>query len=516
MPFNPDQYLSEKTQPSQPPSAGFDPDSYLAEKEGPGLLSKAAGYGGMALRGAATATDYATGAAPRAALGAMQKGQSPFAAFVSQYFKPPSSAPTGEDLAHGYGVSDKPLVEMSPEMMDQFKKQDDNIYLGDTAGALAAMGREASQIPRAKAVGAIIEGGANLLNIVPALGLAGKAATAASEIPLIEKIAVPLSRGAEAMSKAPAKGATWAINKATDIPKKAIEVYASRGPEVNQLLQSTGEQLPLAADAMKEKVLDSIAQTKKGLSTAITQDLANNPAKVDVNPIIKKLQEAKSKINIHYNPGDAAQIDEMIAAINNTAPDGVMGLNDLYETKNFLQTRSQGAFVKNGELFTSGDKAQKAAMDARKLAADSLHTASPEIAHADSVYSDLHDLDNKMSASLLGTGKSENYFAAAGGGKGNVQQAQLGEIGKITGTDPVKDAEILYSAQQMQKHKGVRTTAVKLGLDAARNASNLSSGIPSGSPSATENILQLLGGNRTLAPAYSGGNAVDRRLSKQK
>lgn len=489
--FDPNQPF-QKVQDSKPAFDETKPfQSGNSSENGSGIMS--------ALHGIGRAADYAFGAAPRASIGAIENGDNPISAFIQQYGKPPETAPTGKQLAAGVGIPDK---EYNLGEALKFDPNNPHFYeIGGQTDPEKTGGYQDVKVNPAAAAGVPIEMGANLLNVVPGLGaLAEGEGTAA--------------KTAEMVSELPGYAATKAASTVTGLPKKAIEVYAKRGPEVNAILDSTGGELPVAADQMKQKVLDSIAATKKGLNGAITQDLANNPSVVPAQPIIDKLQAAKAKLNPHYNPSDIAQIDDMINGIQSTAQNGTLNMQDLFDTKKFLQTRGQNAYVNNGQLFSTGAEAQKAAKQAGGVARDLLHSSSPEIAHSDSVFEHLHDLDDKMSASLLGQGKPENVFASAGGGTGNIHQVNLRKVGELTGTNPVSDAELLYAAKNM-KDPDTRATLLKMALDAKRNTYDA---IPTGTSTSIDNLLQLIGGNSSpLYPAYAGGNdAMSRRISSKK
>lgn len=487
-----------------------------AEPTGPSFGQKVAAGAKAVARG----LDYATGAPVRAGIGALQHGESPIMAFIKQYGKAPETAPTGEQIATDAGVPnvDKTYrsAEPAPNDPDFYRFNNDPTfreqYLKDGKGSDYTFNP-------AKMAGTGVEMGANLLNVVPGMGLAQKAAArtaeAVSDVSPILKTAAQKATGIlDAVAEAPGKVGTKVASEVTGVPKKAIGVYAERGDEVKDLLTKTGGELPVAADEMKGKVLESIAQTKKGLNDQITQALSQNPTRVPTQPIIEKLEAAKAKLNPHYNPSDIAQIDEMIDAVKNTAaPDGSMSLQDLFDTKKFLQTRGQGAYVKEGQLFSSGAEAQKAAKGAGGVARETLHGADKSIEHADAVFEHLHDLDDKMSASLLGQGKPETVFASAGGGKGNIYQVQLKDVGKTTGTNPIKDAELLYAAKQF-KDPNLRTTALKGFLDMKRATFDA---VPTGTSAAIDDVLGLVNHNSTpLVPAYADRSAIDRRTSALK
>lgn len=433
MDFDPDKYIQEK----QKATPAFDPDAYLAEKAGSkptGMLSTLGhvlGGGGKAvLRG----LDYATGAPARAALGAGLAGKNPLSALVEQYGKSPETAPTDEDNAVSMGFSNKPSGPA----------------YGGKAGRLP-------QMPSSAEIAAVPLGFAsNLLNVLPGVGAAAKGIGRAAPI---------LSDLASGASEAAGKMGSKIVGALSDKPASAVHTMMSRGPEIAQAMDQAGHQVPVLADHIKQGIVDSIKSKKKELSDSITGALnaatSTNAPPVPSTPILAKLQKAKDSLNPHYNPGEISQIDEMMKNIQSTSPDGYLSLQNLFDTRNYLQTMSKGSFVKNGSIFMNGEKAAKAANDARGAAAEALHAAAPTIKQADAIYTDLHDIDDKMAPSLLGEGKAETTLASAGGHYQNHNRVLLDRLGEITGTNPGKQAELLHSAQQFEKHPSIRSSLLK-------------------------------------------------------
>lgn len=222
---------------------------------------------------------------------------------------------------------------------------------------------------------------------------------------------------------------------------------------------------------------------------------------VDITPVLQRLQKTADSLNPHYNPGDISQINELMDKIRANSVNGQMDPQTLFETKNFLQTRAQSSFIKDGNLFATGDKASKAANDARKSVADMLHAASPEIAHADEIYSSLHDIDDKISTALLGQGGSENVFASAGSGKGNHNAAALSKLDDLLGTTSLRDAENLYAAKAFKTDPyktEFRKEAMRMILDAKSGLGSIPDFSSSGAAQAVKSIPTT---------------AVERRLS---
>ena len=108
--FDPDEYLA-KTQPkTNEPKASqkqFNPDEYLAGKqdEPAGAMQQLGRKALDAVISVGNTVDSYTGAPARAAIGAIQDEKNPLAAYVQQFGKDPSQAPTGKQIAEKAGSS---------------------------------------------------------------------------------------------------------------------------------------------------------------------------------------------------------------------------------------------------------------------------------------------------------------------------------------------------------------------------------------------------------------------------
>lgn len=433
----------------------------------------------QALIGATKAFDSYTGAPTRAAIGAAQEGKNPLPAFKQQFGEDPNLAPSGKDIVMKAGVSGEPSTR----------------YGVSPAGVLG-VGMDMAANP-INFLGPVAKGAGMAVKALPGVTRTGEAVS-------------------DAMGSLSAKAVGQLISK----PKHAVEVYSGNTGEVNQLLDTFGNEIPVAADVMKKGIQDSIATTKRGLAEKITTALSDPMAPaVDSKPILEKLYKAKDAINPHYNPEDVKQIDEMIHAVQSNAPDGQLSLNNLFETRDFLRTRAQGSYVKNGDIFVSGSQAQKAAKAAASIAKDSLHEAAPPIREADAIYQQLHDIDNNISTNLLATGKSEGNLVSAGSGKPNVHSNMLNKIGAITGTDPVHSADILYAAKQFTNDPNLRSQGLSLLLTGKQGVSdfnNAATEIGLNPMGRAYNLLQGPTAIKELSRPYRNvageDNAMKRRL----
>lgn len=454
----------------------FDPNQPFERVDAaePGLGSKLLGLLGAASK----KVDSVTGAPFRAGISAAQSSDQPsnipsdFAkAFGKQFAESPEAAPSGEDIVKkGFGLEGTP----------------------------------------AKVAGFGMDLAANPLNFVaPTASLVGKGVDAAKAIPLAGDVI-------NAATEFPGKAAAYAVSKLPGAPtKQAIKIYAQDPGAVNDFVAAHGGELAAGADEMKQKLLGSVQGLKNELNGKITSaiDATAGGKQVSSQPLLEPLVKAQSAVNKHTNPADWAHIQNQIDTINAVAPNGSMDLKNLYDVKNYLQTQRYGNYqTSGGDLFQVANGAKRAAGQALDVARDTLHSEVPAIKDADSVFSKLHDIDNDMSASLLGTGKSENMFSSAGGatpGYANQHYSQLKELGDLTGTNPIQDAKTVYAAQQLNKHPSLTKEALKTLLTAKQGISNSNIPFPLISQaisSQTENPMGM--------PIFStNGNSISRRLS---
>ena len=129
----------------------------------------------------------------------------------------------------------------------------------------------------------------------------------------------------------------------------------------------------------------------------------------------------------------------------------MMSVQDASDVKSFLQDKASSSYRNSGDIFALGkdsaEAAKSAAADARQL----INKAAPEVAEANSTLAKLHEIEDKMNLNLIAVGKPEAALLAAGTG-GNVRNVKyLQQLGELTGTNMLGEAEKLAAMRTFGK-----------------------------------------------------------------
>lgn len=375
------------------------------------------------------------GSAPlRSGIGAIQDNKNPLAAIGRQFGQDPKLAPTGDMIADKAGFQEKPpLAGMSNQTVDQ-------LSFGDPTDR-AQLNQLRSLSPRGTA-GAVIEQAADPMIVAgvagKGLGLVAKGARAVGASGVIDKGVGLVGKGVSKVAEA-----------FTGVPDQQIRTYWNQTKEVNKLIKDSGGDITVAADQVRTKLQDGIRQTRQQLSAKISKALEAAPKDktISIQPVLDKLNEWKGKLNPNYKSDAISQIDDMILKIQKANPDGMTNIQGLQEMKMFLQDEGSSAFYKGGQIFTKAREAEIAAKNASTEALNILNPLAPEIRQANGQLSQLHTIEKNLNKNLLAPGKPDSAIIAAGSGSNNRNTAALNRLGKLTGQDPVGEAQKLASAK---------------------------------------------------------------------
>lgn len=239
----------------------------------------------------------------------------------------------------------------------------------------------------------------------------------------------------------------------TGIPDKDIETYAQRADKVNEIISDHSDNgkfnSQLAVNHMRDNVLNDVSKTRMHLDNQISEALKSAPQdKVfSAEPIKKVLAEEASRLHPVYGENDIGQIQGLIEKIDKTAPDGKMSIQDLQATKRYLQNEASGSY-KDGNFFRIGDSAANAAKMAGRVARETMDKYGPvEIKNANRQLSQLHQIEDGMSAQLLNKNSPPNSMLSAGTGANVRDMTALSNLGEITGADYLGDAQNISAAR---------------------------------------------------------------------
>lgn len=375
------------------------------------------------------------GSAPlRAGMGALQDNQNPLSAIGRQFGKDPNIAPTGDAIAAKAGFQEKPPLQgMSNSDVDR-------LSFGDPTDR-AQLNQLRSLSPKGTA-GAVIEQVADPMLAAgvagKGIGLMAKGARAVGASGIVDKGVGLVGKGVSKVAEA-----------FTGVPDQQIRTYWNQTKEVNKLIKDSGGDITVAADQVRTKLQDGIRQTRQQLSAKISKALEAAPKEktISIQPVLEKLNEWKGKLNPNYKSDAISQIDDMILKIQKANPDGMTNIQGLQEMKMFLQDEGSSAFYKGGQIFTKAREAEIAAKNASTEALNILNPLAPEIRQANGQLSQLHTIEKNLNKNLLAPGKPDAAIIAAGSGSNNRNTAALNRLGKLTGQDPVGEAQKLASAK---------------------------------------------------------------------
>lgn len=413
-----------------------------AEKaEEPGFFEDPSG---AVLRGVAKVgetIDKYGGAPTRAAISKLQDDVTEpgvaLEAFKNQFGEDPKLAPTGKNIVRRAGIPDATLSELAPALYSE------------TGEGLPLKKGGALDPSASGALGFGVDVVADPLNVIP-IGAAAKVITGT-----LGRGAKLAGKAAKASSQVASKASTKVFSKVgnlmTGVPEKEIATYINKYPEVTKIIQNYGDDIPGAADKIREGFQNSVRTRRMALGREVGKALDALPQDkvVDIAPVIGELQNVKSRMNQALRLEEVRQVDELIERVTSLAGEGgKVSPKEMFDIKEWLQDRGAGAFMKDGQIFVPGKDAQIAAKNASREARKLVNQMSPTVANANQELSKLHVLEKKMNKNLIAEGKSDAALGAAGSGTNERAAKQLKQLGEITKTDMLGEAEKFSAAKR--------------------------------------------------------------------
>lgn len=239
------------------------------------------------------------------------------------------------------------------------------------------------------------------------------------------------------------KGAVKAGSALTGVAEQDIKTFAKNADEIAQMAKSTDSNVAEAADQIRQKFSNSINKTRDSLNNQISSALKQSTNSVDAEPILKAIESQKSKLNPKLYQKEISQIDDLMNSVKSLSKDGKISSSEAHELKQYLQDRASSAYRNSADPASLGTEAAKAAKGGAAIARKLINTVEPEVAAANNQLAKIHAITDKMNMNLLNMGKPESALLAAGSG-GNVRNAKaLTELGKITNSDMIGEAQKL-------------------------------------------------------------------------
>lgn len=301
---------------------------------------------------------------------------------------------------------------------------------GTTPGGLA---KEVATVPSDIATGSAYDMGGKLLG-------AGVKAAANSKVGQYV--------GSKISSAATKVGSAF-----TGIPRELLETYANDPDQINGIAKDANYNPQTMADNLRSKINTQIQQTKKALGEQLSSAFQNRADQtVDSQPIIDALNTSKSQINAKLRPAEIQHVNDLIENVKSVAGnDGMIPLKDANDLKILLQEQASGSYAKNGQIFSLGSHASRAAKSGASAARSLVNGAAPEVASANDTLSQLHEIEDVMNRSMLAEGKTGASLFSAGSGENPANEANLKELGEITGHDFLGEARKIAAAKQFGK-----------------------------------------------------------------
>lgn len=262
--------------------------------------------------------------------------------------------------------------------------------------------------------------------------LVGKGLKLAAESPLGKKALGLIGKGGAKVGEA-----------LTGVSEKEIQTYAKNANKIKSLAKSSDSNVAEAADQIRNKFSNSIDQTRKSMNEQISNSLSTSNKTIKSDNILKAFDDYKSKIDPDLYPESISEINDLISKVKKISDkSGNISINRANSLKKYLQDEASAAYryPGQGKIGTeTANAAKKAASEARIL----INEAVPEIASANKKLSELHDIEDVLNLNLIREGKPEAGLLAAGSG-GNLRNAKnLKDLGLLTGTDFLGEAENL-------------------------------------------------------------------------
>lgn len=260
----------------------------------------------------------------------------------------------------------------------------------------------------------------------------GKGLKALAESPIAKKgmdtLKTGLAKGAEAL---------------TGVPEQEIRSYAANADKIKSLAKESDNSTIEAADIVRKKYSDAIKETKGQLNDKISKTLQNSLNVVDINPAIGKLEEYKARINPQLYPDQIKQIDDIISKVQSVGNNGNVSSIQAHQIKEFLQDIASPSYTAEGVIFKTGKESANAAKGAAAETRQLLNRSEPAIKEANEQLARLHSIDDNMNRNLIKVGSPEAALLGAGSG-GNPRNARaLQELGEMTNTPMLEEAQDL-------------------------------------------------------------------------
>lgn len=231
------------------------------------------------------------------------------------------------------------------------------------------------------------------------------------------------------------------------IPEKVIETYAKRGKDVEELISKYGSDSQEAADAIRQQMSQKIQSFKNINNAKISAALEKKGGEVNINPILKTLEEAKAKLDPDFKTEDIAKIQGMIDKIYSISDEsGIVPSSKAFGLQKFLQ--EQAEYIAPGQFYRRGGQSEIAATKAAAKVRGLVNAVEPEIKAANKELESLRKAEKNVNKNLFIQEKPSAGLIGAGSGTNAKNIKSLRNVGDIVGSDFLTPAENLAAQAQ--------------------------------------------------------------------
>jgi hypothetical protein len=251
--------------------------------------------------------------------------------------------------------------------------------------------------------------------------------------------------GGQVVGKAISKGISQLPKVAhalTGVPEQEIKTYAKNADKVKEMARSSEGSTIEAADQIRQQYNKDIGSKIGEINNEISNVLSKSNKTVQSQPVIDSLEKYKSSLDPSLWKNEVKQIDDIIASVKGMSPDGVLPVAKVHELKQFLQDKASSAY-RNGDMFQIGKEAANASKSAAATARQLVDQAEPSVTKLNKQLSEFHRVEDSMNSNILKSGAPEASLMAAGSGGNARNAAALEELGMMTDSPMLEQAQNL-------------------------------------------------------------------------
>lgn len=268
--------------------------------------------------------------------------------------------------------------------------------------------------------------------MIKEIGLAGAEASIGETVgPLLSKAGSLASKGIKNVSSSFSK-----------IPKKVMETYSERGPEVSKI----GNDIIEAADDLRTQGQKAIESFKSLQNSKISNAIdAKKNEIVSSIPIKNAIEENIKKLDPIINADQVKKLQSELDLINHiSGKDGDITAQQGYALQKRLQDLAE--YLEPGQIFKKKNFVDLTFAKAASRARQQINRVVPEISEANRELAKIRRIDKNINKNLISPEKSINALMGAGTGENQQTIKQLKKLEDVVGFPYLRKTEELAAA----------------------------------------------------------------------